>query len=136
MNTRTKDGLAFDVGANFLIAAYRNIDALAKEMGIALHRASPVDHIVYRDGRPRRMNLSSIRSIFRMSALDLPGRLRLLAFVLKIRSHHAGLDFFDLGVAPAPASDEDASAYGRRERGQAFADYILDAFISCMMFSR
>ena len=136
MNTRTKNGLAFDVGANFLVGAYRNVRGLAKEMGIVLRRASPVTHIVYRGGRPHRMNLNSIRSIFRMGALDVHSRLRLLTFILKIRSHHSDLDFFELGASPERLNQEDAYAYGRREVGHEFADYILDSFNSCMMFSR
>ena len=72
------------------------------------------------------MNFSSIRSIFRMGALDLPSRFRFLAFVLKARSTHAGLDFFDLGLAPDDLNHEDAYTFARREVGQEFADYILD----------
>lgn len=136
MNTRTKDGLAFDVGANFLIRAYRGVGALAGEMGVELHRASPVAHIVYRDGRPHLMNFTSIRDIFRMDGLNLLSRLRFLVFVLKVRGRHAGLDFFDLGRAPDALNQEDAYSYARREVGQEFADYVLDSFNSCMMFSR
>lgn len=136
MNTRTRDGLDFDVGANFLIRAYRGVSRLADEMGIELRQVSPVSHIVYRGGHPYSMNFSSIRSIFRMGALGLHNRLRLLAFVLKVRSTHADLDFFDLGSAPDELNQEDAYAYARREVGEEFADYILDPFNSCMMFSR
>ncbi|MEO8361933.1 MAG: FAD-dependent oxidoreductase [Vicinamibacteria bacterium] len=136
MNTRTKDGLAFDVGANFLIRAYVGVNALAEELGIARRQASPVPHIVYRAGRAYSMNFKSIRSIFRMGALDLRSRFRFLAFVLKIRSAHKGLDFFDLGLAPNELNQEDAYTFARREVGPEFADYILDSFNTCMMFSR
>jgi oxygen-dependent protoporphyrinogen oxidase len=136
MNTRTKDGLAFDIGANFLIRAYRGVNALAAEMGIELRKASPVPHIVYRGGRSYSMNFNSLRSIFRMGALDLRSRLRFTAFVLKVRSSYGGLDFFDLGLAPDTLNHEDVYDYARREVGQEFADYILDSFNSCMMFSR
>mgnify|MGYP003382119879 CR=1 FL=1 len=136
MSTRTKDGLDFDLGANFLIRAYKGVNALAEEMGIARRQASPVAHIVYRGGHPYSMNFSSIRSIFRMGALDLHTRFRFLAFVLKVRSAHADLDFFDLGLGPDALNEEDSYSYARREVGQQFADYILDSFNSCMMFSR
>lgn len=136
MNTRTKDGLAFDVGANFLIRAYQGVAALAEEMGIELKKASPVTHMVYRDGQPHLMNFTSVRDIFRMDGLNLTSRFRFLAFVLKVRTAHAGLDFFDLGLAPEALNEEDAYTYARREVGQEFADYILDSFNSCMMFSR
>ena len=136
MNTRTKDGLAFDVGANFLIRAYLGVNALAEEMGIERRQASPVPHMVYRAGRAYSMNFNSIRSIVRMGALDLRSRFRLLAFVLKIRSSHKGLDFFDLGLAPDELNQEDAYTLAVREVGPEFADYVVDSFNACMMFSR
>ncbi len=136
MNTRTRDGLAFDVGANFLIRAYRGVNALAEEMGVELHRASPVEHRVYRDGVFHLMNFTSIRDIFRMDGLNLFSRFRFLAFAVKVRTAHASLDFFDLGLAPEDLNREDAYSYAVREVGQEFADYILDSFNSCMMFSR
>lgn len=136
MSTRSKGGLDFDVGANFLIGAYLGVNALAGEMGIELRKASPVAHIVYRGGHPYSMNFNSIRSIFRMGALDLRSRFRFLAFVLKVRNAHKDLDFFDLGCAPDDLNQEDAYAFARREVGPEFADYILDSFNSCMMFSR
>ncbi len=49
MNTRSKDGLAFDMGANFLIGAYRGVRALAEEMGVVLKKASPASHFFYRN---------------------------------------------------------------------------------------
>ena len=136
MSTRTKDGLDFDLGANFLIRAYKGVNALAEEMGIGLRQASPVAHIVYRGGHPHPMNFSSVRSIFRMGALDLASRFRFLTFVLKVRRAHADLDFFDLGRVPDDLNLEDAYAFARREVSPEFADYILDSFNSCMMFSR
>jgi len=136
MNTRTKDGLAFDVGANFLIRAYRGLNDLAGETGVELREASPVAHRVYHADRFHLMNFSSIRDIFRMDGLNLLSRFRFLSFAVKVRAAHAGLDFFDLGLAPDDLNLEDAYSYARREVGQEFADYILDSFNSCMMFSR
>lgn len=136
MNTRTKDVLAFDVGANFLIRAYRGVNALADELGVKLHRASPVAHRFYRDGVFHLMNFTSIRDIFRVDGLNLVSRFRFLAFAVKVRTAHAGLDFFDLGLASDDLNREDAYSYAVREVGQEFADYILDSFNSCMMFSR
>jgi oxygen-dependent protoporphyrinogen oxidase len=136
MSTRSKDGLAFDLGANFLIRAYRGVNAMAEELGIKLRKATPASHFFYRDGRFCRMRLRSIGDIFRMDGLGVTTRMRLLAFVLKIRRSHAGLDFFDLGLAPDALNGEDAYSYARRELGQEFADYLVDSFNSCMMFSR
>jgi predicted NAD/FAD-dependent oxidoreductase len=105
-------------------------------MGVELRRASPVTHMVYRGGHPHLMNFTSLRDIFRMDGLNLLSRFRFLAFALKVRTAHAGLDFFDLGLAPDALNQEEAYAYARREVGPEFADYILDSFNSCMMFSR
>jgi protoporphyrinogen oxidase len=52
----------------------------------------------------------------------------------KVRRAHADLDFFDLGRVTTNL--EDAYAFARREVSPEFADYILDSFNSCMMFSR
>jgi oxygen-dependent protoporphyrinogen oxidase len=136
MSTRTRDGLGFDIGANFLIRAYRGLGALAEELGVELHKTSPASHFFYRDGRPCRMRLRSIGDIFRMEGLGPLSRLRLLAFVLKVRRSYAGLDFFDLGAAPDALNREDAYTYARRALGPEIADYIVDSFNSCMMFSR
>jgi oxygen-dependent protoporphyrinogen oxidase len=137
MNTRTRDGLAFDVGANFLIREYRELGALAAELGIALRQASPVDHVVYRGGRRCGMNFTSIRDAFRMDALRLRTKLRLGAFVFAVRRAWPGLDFFDLGLAPDTLNDAgEAYDYARRRVGPDFADYVVDAFNSAMLFSR
>jgi protoporphyrinogen oxidase len=71
-----------------------------------------------------------------MNSLNLLSRFRFLGFALKVRTIHAGLDFFDLGLAPDNLNHEDAYHFARREVGQEFADYIVDSFNSCMMFSR
>jgi oxygen-dependent protoporphyrinogen oxidase len=136
MSTRSRDGLAFDMGANFLIHAYPAVTALAQEMGVELRRSTPASHFFYRDGQLCRMRLRSIGDIFRMEGLSFLTRMRLLAFVLKVRTSHAGLDFFDLGRAPDALNCEDAYSYARRALGQEFADYLVDSFNSCMMFSR
>lgn len=136
MSTRTKDRLAFDLGANFLVRAYGNLFQLAEELGIALRTVSPVDHAVYRDGTARLLHFSSVRGMFRMDCLGLWSRLRVLRFLLKVRLRYPLLDFFHLSSLSTQLNKEDAYSYARRKVGQEFADYIVDSFNGCMMFHR
>ncbi len=137
MGTRCKHHLAFDVGANFLVRAYTSVLQLADELGVAVRCASPVEQVVYRGGQLYRMNMTSMRDVLRLKGVRLWSRLELMACVIRLRlKHRQALDFFDLSSTPDELNHEDAYSYARREISQEFADYILDAFHSCMMFSR
>ncbi len=137
MGTRCKQHLAFDLGANFLVRAYTCLLQLADELGVAVRCASPVKQVVYRDGRFYRMNMSSMGDVLRLRGVHLWSRLELMAYVLRLRlKHPRALNFFDLSSTPEELNHEDAYSYARREISQEFADYIVDAFHSCMMFSR
>lgn len=133
MRTRTRDGLAFDLGANFLVQAYRQVTELAAALQIRLRTASPVRHAVYKEGRWLRMNLSGASHIFRLDALGLLSQVRFLAAAARLSTREP-LDFFDLGRGRLEHGD--AYEYARRVVGRSFADYVVDPFTSCMMFSR
>lgn len=132
MRTRSRDGLAFDLGANFLVGAYRQVTEMARQLGIGLHCVSPVRHTVRQGGRWRRMNLSGAGHQLKLEALSPGDILKLLA--LLARGTGRELDFFDLSRGPLPP--DDAYALACREVGRTFADYVVDPFTSCMMFSR
>ena len=136
MSTRTHDGHAFDVGANFLVGAYRALNALASEHGIVLRTVSPVAHVVLRDGTFHRLNFSGVTDVFRMGGLHAEARLRFLALVVKVRARWPHLDFFDLSSVPDELNEEDGWSFVAREGGAELADYVFDAFHACMMFSR
>lgn len=137
MGTRCKQHLAFDVGANFLVGAYSSLLQLADELGVAVRSISPVEQVVYRGGQLYRMNMSSMGDVLRLRGVRLWSRLELMAYVVRLRMRYpAALDFFDLSSTPEELNQEDAYSYARREISQEFADYIVDAFHSCMMFSR
>ncbi|MBI4866557.1 MAG: FAD-dependent oxidoreductase [Candidatus Wallbacteria bacterium] len=134
MSTRVRDGLAFDIGANFLVDAYTLVHRLAAGCGLTVVDVGPVPHVFLRDGRWRPMNMSRPADVARLSGLSLRTRLRLLLFALRVRLCHPGLDFFDLSCAPEELNTGDAFEYCTRMIDLEFARYILDSFCSCMMF--
>jgi oxygen-dependent protoporphyrinogen oxidase len=136
MGTRRKGALAFDFGANFLIAAYHSLLELGRELGVEFRNASPVRQVVYRDGRFYRLRVQSISDLLTMRGLHFWSRLELLAYVGRLRHRYPELDFFDLSSVPTELNHEDAYTYARREIGWEFADYVVDPFNSCMFFSR
>lgn len=136
MSTRRRDGFSFDLGANFLIRSYESIGALAQELGVKLHNLSPVPHAVFREGAFHTMNFVTLRDVLRLDYLGYWSKVKFVAFVLALRRSHPDLDFFDLSRNPDELDLEDAYTYAQREIGQDFADYILDAFHTCMMFYR
>jgi len=133
MRTRTRDGLAFDLGANFLVQAYRQVTALAGALQVGLRNVSPVHHAVYKEGRWLRMNLSGASHVLHLDALGLGSTVRFLALVARLRAGEA-LDFFDL--SRGRLGQESAWEYARRRVGRSFANYVVDPFTACMMFSR
>lgn len=133
MRTRSLDGLAFDLGANFLVQAYRQVTSLATALQVGLRNVSPVQHAVYRQGRWLRMNLSGASHILRLDALGLLSTARFLALIARLRAGQQ-LDFFDLSRGRLPL--DDAYQYALTRAGRDFADYVADPFSSCMMFSR
>lgn len=136
MGTRVRDGLAFDLGANFLIRSYSTICDLAARLGICLRNLSPVRHTVLRGGAVFPMNLTGPRDIRHLGGLDWKTQARLAVMALKARLRSHPLDFFDLSHVPDRYNVEDAHSYAARKVGRDFADYIVDGFNSCMMFSR
>ncbi len=136
MSTRVRDGLAFDLGANFLIRSYSTICALAARLGIRLHNLSPVRHSVLRDGGTFPMNFTRPRDLRYLGGLRWRAQARLALMALKARFRPHPLDFFDLSEVPDRYNYEDAHSYAVRKVGRDFANYIVDGFNSCMMFSR
>jgi len=136
MGTRVRDGLAFDLGANFLIRSYSTICDLATRLGIPLRTMSPVQHTVMRDGAIFPMNFTAPRDLRNLGGLSWKARMRLMIMALKAHFRPNPLDFFDLSRVPHRYNHEDAYTYALRKVGRDFADYVVDGFNSCMMFSR
>lgn len=136
MSTRLRSGLAFDRGASFLVRVYRQVCGLAEELGIPLHCLSPVEHAIYRDGKPRVAHLASMEGLFQLECLSGWGRLRFFAFLARIRTLYPSLDFFDLSTVPEELNQQDAYTVARRQAGREFADYVAEGFNAAMMFYR
>ena len=136
MGTRVRDGLAFDLGANFLIRSYSTICDLATRLGIGLRNLSPVRHTLLRGGESFPMNFARPGDIRHLGGLHWRAQVRLAVMALKARLRPRPLDFFDLSQVPGRYNTEDAHSYASRTVGRDFADYIVDGFNSCMMFSR
>ena len=136
MRTRTSGGLAFDLGANFLVGAYTNLGKLAGELGVRIANLSPVRHALYHKGEFHTMNFNSARDVLRMDYLGFWSKLKFLEFVYRLRRQHPALDFFNLSHNPDELNLESAYSYAAREIGVEFAESILDAFHTCMMFYR
>lgn len=136
MSTRVREGLAFDLGANFLIRSYSTICQLATRLGVGLQTLSPVRHTVLRAGAIFPMNFTGPADLRHLGGLHWQEQLRLawMAFKARFRAHP--LDFFDLSDVPERYLHEDAHSYATRKVGRDFADYVVDGFNSCMMFSR
>jgi oxygen-dependent protoporphyrinogen oxidase len=136
MSTRVRNGLAFDLGANFLIRSYSTICDLAARLGIRLKTLSPVRHTVLRGGGTFPMNFTGPGDLRHLGGLRWPEQARLAWMAIKARFRSHPLDFFDLSDVPERYLEEDAHSYAARKVGRDFADYVVDGFNSCMMFSR
>ena len=136
MRTRTTRGMAFDLGANFLVAAYTHLLGLTRELGVEVLCMSPVDHVFYREGAWHSMNMATLRDVIRMDGLKFWNRFRLLEFYYTVHRKYPKLDFFDLSSIPDEFNRENAYDLALEAVGDGFADYLVDAFHSCMMFYR
>ncbi|MBS2040034.1 FAD-dependent oxidoreductase [bacterium] len=136
MSTRMRGGLAFDLGANFLVRSYSSICGLAHRFGVGLKTLSPVRHLVLREGGLFPMNYTGPADLRQLGGLHWREQLRLAWMACKARFRPHPLDFFELSDVPERYLREDAHSYAARKVGREFADYVVDGFNSCMMFSR
>lgn len=135
MNTRRRDGFAFDFGASFLADCYSTVGALAARVGVTVESVGLVRHLVLRKGRLHRLNFSNLADALKFGALGPVTRAR--ALVLAAWAYRQdGLDFFDLSTVPEALLDSNAYEFARRIAGRDFADYVVDPFTSTMMFYR
>lgn len=135
MNTRRREGFAFDFGASFLADCYSTVGGLAGRLGVPIESVGLVRHVVLRDGQLHRLNFSSLRDALRFGALGPISRARSL-LLAAWACHRTDLDFFDLSTIPDELLAESAYDFARRRAGREFADYVVDPFTSTMMFYR
>jgi len=132
MRSEAHGGFIVERGAQFIASSYRNMHALARELGIA-HRISPLRNsrnAVLKNGRFVAAEYEGLKAIGRSRDLSWPSKLRLLKLLWHVWRQRRFLDFYRPEEA-ASLDGESASEYTRRELGQEVLDYLVDpAFAS------
>jgi oxygen-dependent protoporphyrinogen oxidase len=119
-------------GAQFIASSYRNMLALADELGIAglIEPLRNARNAVLRDGRFVTTEYEGLRTFSRSRDLSLAGKLRLLRILWPLWLHRERLDFYHPERA-ARLDSECAAAYARRAFGEEVLDYLVEpAFAS------
>jgi len=132
MRSEARDGFIVERGAQFIASSYRNMHALAAELGIA-DRIRPLRNsrnAVLKNGRLVAAEYEGLKAIGRSRDLTWPSKLRLLKLLWHVWRQRRLLDFYRPESA-APLDGESAAEYARRELGQEVLDYLVDpAFAS------
>jgi len=119
-------------GAQFIASSYRNMHALAAELGIA-DLISPLrntGNAVLKNGRFVTSEYEGLKAIRRSRDLSWPSKLRLLKIIVPLWRHRRLLDFYHPERA-APLDSESAASYVRRQFGREVLDYLVEpAFAS------
>ncbi|MEK7483110.1 MAG: FAD-dependent oxidoreductase [Planctomycetota bacterium] len=136
MFTRTKEKLAFDIGANFFVQCYTQTHEYCKDLGIEAEweKLPPWKNYIFRDGKLHTLAFNSLWSVLTYSALSWPSRLRLLFFFESVKQKIKGLRFFDLSTAPDELNQVNAYDYVQRIAGKEVADYLIDGFTATYQF--
>ena len=119
-------------GAQFIASSYRNMHALASELGIEslVHPLRNTRNAVLKRGRFVASEYEGLNAIRRSRDLSWPSKLRLLGILLPLWRHRRLLDFYHPEKA-APLDGEDAASYVRRQFGREVLDYLVEpAFAS------
>src|SRR3990172_755595 len=119
-------------GAQFIASSYRNMHALASELGVEslVHPLRNTRNAVLKRGRFVASEYEGLNAIRRSRDLSWPSKLRLLRILLPLWRHRRLLDFYHPEKA-APLDSEDAASYVRRQFGREVLDYLVEpAFAS------
>jgi oxygen-dependent protoporphyrinogen oxidase len=119
-------------GAQFIASSYRNMRALAAELGIAdlIEPLGDSRNAVLRGGEFRYADYRP-KKILRSNEFSWMTKARLPLLPLELRRHRALLDDFYQPEKAASLDTESAADYARRWFGQEALDYIIDpAFAS------
>ena len=132
MRSERHGDFVIERGAQFIASSYRNMHALAAELGIAdqIEKLSDTRNAVLRRGEFVLTNYEGLGALRRSRDLSLTSKLRLIAMLWPIWQHRKRLDFYH----PERASrldDESAAAYVERALGREALDYLIEpAFAS------
>ncbi|MBI4440652.1 FAD-dependent oxidoreductase [Candidatus Woesearchaeota archaeon] len=134
MATRIKDGLAFDIGANFFVRHYRNTYEYCKELGIAWQPMGYGRHYTFKDGGYDNLELNGLWSALNYTSVPFFARCRMIFLFLYAKHQAKGLNFFDLSTAPTEFDSMTAYDFAARLAGKDVADYLIDGFTSTYQF--
>jgi len=137
MATRMKDGLSFDIGANFFVRNYQNVPKYLKELGFEKSwepmKAGKMFGV--RDGQLHLLSLSPSDILLHTDQVSLMSRLWLLWMLWKEAKKGKKLNFYNLSESTEYDSE---SAYDHTvgAAGKEVADYLIDPFTSTYQFHR
>ena len=132
MRSESLDGYVIERGAQFIASSYRNMRALAAELGIAgeIEALSNSRNAVLRDGAFRFTDYRP-KELLRSDDFSWPTKARLALLPLELRRHRRILDDFYRPEKTAPIDTEDAASYTRRWFGAEVLTYMIEpAFAS------
>src|SRR3989304_4933855 len=119
-------------GAQFIASSYRNMHALASELGVGslVYPLRNTRNAVLKRGRFVASEYEGLNAIRRSGDLSWPSKLRLLRILFPPWRHRRLLDFYHPEKA-APRDSEDAASYVRRQFGREVLDHLVEpAFAS------
>lgn len=138
MSTTTKDGLAFDRGATFLVGSYENLHEEAKSLGIddswKMMQKSDGGFFFFKDGRLCPFNFESLSDIVRWDELSFWEKTALKAKLLKLKFEFRHANFFDLSTLPDKYDGMTAYDFADQNFGRKVASYVCDGFTSTYQF--
>ena len=125
-----KDGFTIDLGALMMMPTYKNVFALARELGIDRHlvRTRPAMAIV-RDGRHHLIDMKRpLRSLLGMKLVSTRSALKLLKFVPLAARNWPRFNYENMGDM-APFDNETIHEYCQRELNDEVEDYLASPLI-------
>ena len=114
-------------GAQFIASSYRNMRALAAELGIVdlIEPLSDTRNAVLRDGEFVLTDYEGLGALRRSRDLSLPTKLRLLGLAWPLWRNWKRLDFYHPERA-ARLDTESAAAYAERRFGREAVEYLVE----------
>lgn len=135
MSSRTKGGLIFDKGANFLIKNYKLIPYYLNELDLsdAWQPMTPKRFALFRNGRLYPSYSEWHNLLFNMKQLSFLSRLRLALFLYRESKRKDPLNFYNLSESEAYDTGN-AFDYVTQRAGKEVAEFITDPFTSTFHF--
>ncbi len=127
MRSETHGDYVIERGAQFIASSYRNMRALAAELGIdgLIEPLGNTRNAVLKRGEFVMAEYEGLKAFGRSRDLSWPSKLRLLRIVWPLWRHRRQLDFYRPENA-ARLDDESAAAYALREFGREALDYLVE----------